>query len=70
MFERLEARARRAAAARAAGIAGEIADRLAGELPRGISAEAVSGGVRISGRAVKRRLALEPALRAMIGGLK
>jgi hypothetical protein len=70
MFERLEARVRRAAAARAARLTDEIAGRLAAELPPGISVEAISGGVRISGRALKRRLALEPALRALIGGFK
>ena len=70
MFERAEARARRAATARAVRVAEEMAERLAGELPPGISMKADSGGVRISGRALKRRLVLEPALRALTGGFK
>ena len=69
MFEKLEARVRRAAVARAARLADEMVGRLAGQLPPGISVEAGSESVRISGRAIKRRLALEPALRALFGGL-
>ncbi|MFN3945187.1 MAG: hypothetical protein ACK4K7_09680 [Allosphingosinicella sp.] len=63
MFEALAARARRKAEARAAAAAERIAGRLRGELPPGLRADVVDGGVRISGRRARRRFALEPGLR-------
>lgn len=65
MFERMEERARRWAERRAGMKAVEIADRMRAELPRGIEAEAVDGGIRLSGIGLKRRFTLEAALRWM-----
>lgn len=70
MFERLEARARRAGEARANVRAAELAQRMRESVPRGIRAEAVDGGVAMSGRGIRRRWLLEPALRWMIGEYK
>jgi hypothetical protein len=70
MFEGLEPRARRAAERRAKARAAELAQQMGELLPRGISAEAVDGGVAVSGRGIRRRWLLEPALRWMIGELK
>jgi hypothetical protein len=63
MFERIVERARRRAEQRAALRREEIEQR-AGAVP-GVQAEAVADGVLLSGRALRRRLALEPALRTL-----
>lgn len=47
-----------------------LARRLSEALPRGIEAQAVPEGVRISGRGLKRRMALEKGLRWLVGELK
>jgi hypothetical protein len=70
MFERLKARALLLAQARAARRRDALAARLADELPAGIAADRTAEGVELSGRGLKRRLALEPALRALIGRLR
>ncbi len=63
MFERLTARVERCARDKAAARAREIAARLADGVPPGIAVEAGPDGVRLSGRGLVRRYALEPALR-------
>ena len=60
MFERLLARGAALAERRARLRAREIA---AAQLPAGVAAEVVDEGVVISGRGLRRRFALEPALR-------
>ncbi len=63
MFEELTARAARTGRDRAAARVREIAARLAAGVPPGIAVEQTPDGVRLSGRALLRRYALEPALR-------
>lgn len=66
MFERLTARAARIAEAGAARRREALAARLAAELPTGIAAEAAVHGVRLHGRGLIRRYALEADLRRLI----
>ncbi len=68
-FEALVARADRAARRRARLRSAALAERIADELPGGVTAEADADGVRLSGRGLRRRFALEPALRWLIAGL-
>jgi hypothetical protein len=65
MFERMVERAHRKAECRAETLVLELTERLRAELPGGIRAEAARGGVRLTGGSLKRRFALEPALRWM-----
>ena len=67
MFEWLERAARRLADARAERRRGAIMAALRERLPRDIALERTDDGVRLSGRALKRRLALDPEARASIG---
>ena len=67
MFERLTERARRAAEAGAGRAARALAERLESELPPGIRAEATGEGVALRGRGLRRRFALDPALRGLLG---
>jgi|GEM_PF-4083284 len=69
MFERITRRAGRFAERRATVRAAELAGRLGG-VARGIKVEAVQDGVRLSGRGLRRRLALEPALRWLTAALR
>ena len=69
MLERLDARARRLAQARAAAKRGDIADRLRAGLPAGVSVAEEEEGVGLLGRRLKRRAALDPALRGLLGRL-
>jgi hypothetical protein len=68
MFETLEARAARAAARRAKQRAAALADELRPALPSDIRVEADQEGVRLSGPALRRRRALDAALRWTIAG--
>ena len=63
MFERMAALAEARAQAHAAEQRRRLAERLAERLPAGVHAEAVERGVRLSGRALSRRLALDSGLR-------
>jgi hypothetical protein len=63
MFERLTRRAARAAEQRAEARADELAARMQTGLPPGIGAARIAEGVRLSGRGLRRRLAIEPGLR-------
>jgi hypothetical protein len=69
MFDSLIARAGRAAERRAAERARLLAAALAGALPGDIAVAEDADGVRLMGRALKRRLALDPALKWTIVGL-
>lgn len=70
MFERLtarvEARAERARDAQAE----TLTARIGAALPRGIEAVRVADGVQMTGRALRRRFALEPALRWLLETLR
>jgi hypothetical protein len=68
MFETLEARAARTAERRAKARAQALADAFGAALPKDIRVEADAEGVRLSGRALGRRRALDPALRWTIAG--
>lgn len=70
MFERMTARAMRLAQAKARVTAGELADRMKSELPKGVNAVAEDNGIRLSGRQLARRLALDPALRWLTARLR
>ena len=63
MFEKIIARAGRLARERADARSDALAARLAGELPKGIAVERTERGVRLSGRGIARRFALDPRLR-------
>jgi hypothetical protein len=69
MFERLEARAERAAEARAAERKQALADQLRAILPRDVSVEANDQGVTVSGPGLGRRTMLDASLRWTIAGL-
>jgi hypothetical protein len=70
MFERLSERAARLGAARSRARTEEFARRLGEELPRGIDAASDEEGVRLSGRGMIRRLALDARLRWLLAGLR
>ncbi len=70
MFERMTARAGEAARRRARERKAELAERVAAELPPGIAVEQAEEGIALSGRDIRRRFALEPALRWLVGGLR
>ncbi|HLL59543.1 MAG TPA: hypothetical protein VK391_06600 [Allosphingosinicella sp.] len=70
MFERTMRRATALASQRAERRAAELAERLKGAAGRGILVDTVQGGVRLSGRGLRRRLALEPALRWLTAALR
>jgi hypothetical protein len=67
MFEGLGRRAAQSAEKLAAEKADRLAGRMQSGLPAGIRAERVAEGVRLSGRGLRRRLALEPGLQWLIG---
>jgi hypothetical protein len=68
MLERLTARVTRRAREMAARRAELIAEALAAEPLPGMRAQAAEGGVALSGRGLRRRLANEPRLRWSILG--
>jgi len=67
MFDGLEARVRRRLEARARARREALAAELAQALPKDMQIEAAEEGVRLSGRGLVRRYALDPALRWLIG---
>ena len=69
MFERLIARAGAAAERRAAARARGLGAELDRALPGDVTVATVPEGVRLEGRALGRRLALDPALKWTIMGL-
>jgi hypothetical protein len=69
MFEELIARVERLAEARAQMRSRALAEQLAITVPKGVQAEADAGGVRLSGKGLRRRAALDPALGQLIAEL-
>jgi len=69
MFAGLTARVARFAEARARARRDALAERLAEALPKGLRAEAEAGGVRLAGKDLRRRIASDASLRALIAGL-
>ena len=68
MFERLQDRVKRRAEQRVEQEIMEVRNLLSAALPPGVAVEAVPNGVLVSGRALVRRFALEPALRWLVTG--
>ncbi|HWT11980.1 MAG TPA: hypothetical protein VN231_04440 [Allosphingosinicella sp.] len=68
MFETMADRAGRLARRRAEERRSELAQELAAELRDGVRVEETEQGVRLSGRAIGRRFALEPRLRWLLAG--
>ena len=68
MFEALTEVAARLAEARAKARQAELCATLADCLPPGVSAENVAGGIRLTGRRLRRRLARDRALAVSIAG--
>ncbi|HEY0113530.1 MAG TPA: hypothetical protein VGB59_10315 [Allosphingosinicella sp.] len=68
MFERLMMGAAAMAERRAAARRARLAGSLRGEVPRGVSAEEAGEAVVLAGRGLKRRFALDPALRWFLSG--
>ncbi len=69
MFKALMARSAARAEASAAVQTRRLAERLEQDLPADVRAEADVPGVRLTGRALKRRMALDPALRWIMAEL-
>ena len=69
MLEGLEVRVEALAAARVRARREATAERLAEDVPKGVRVEEVEEGVRLSGRGLLRRSALDPELRAVLGRL-
>lgn len=69
MFERLEARAERAAEMRAGERKQALAAQLRAVLPLNVSVETDDEGVTISGPGLGRRMVLDASLRWTIAGL-
>jgi hypothetical protein len=69
MFEGMTARIERLAEVRARARGRELAARLAEALPPGVQAGAEARGVLLSGKGLRRRIALDPALGQLIAGL-
>lgn len=67
MFEKMVARAEAVARDRVRARIAGLAERLRGELPPGVGAEAGPEGVVLSGQALRRRMAFDPYLGWSIG---
>ena len=70
MFDQLQERARRAATALADKRRRDMAAQLTAERPEGIGIQSDGDAVALFGRGLRRRLALDPALRALLGRLR
>lgn len=70
MFEAMTRRVGLVAERRARTRAVQLAERVEANVPPGVIIEAVPEGVRLSGRGLRRRFALEPALRWLTAGLR
>ncbi len=70
MFERAMARVGRLAERRRRKRIDVLAERMREAVPRGIELEAAPEGVRLSGRDLRRRFALDPALRWLTAVLR
>ena len=69
MFDALIALATKLAQRRAAARRQALCAELAEGLPAGVRAESVRDGVRLSGRALQKRLARDRALASLIAGV-
>jgi hypothetical protein len=69
MFAALTARIERLAEARARARGRDLAERFGEALPPGVRAEAEARGVTLSGRKLRRRIALDPRLSQLIAGV-
>ncbi|MEA3042316.1 MAG: hypothetical protein QOH47_154 [Sphingomonadales bacterium] len=69
MFAALIARIEQRAEAQALARGRELAERFAEALPEGVRAEAEARGVVLSGRRLRRRLALDMRLSRLIAGV-
>jgi len=69
MFEGMAARVGRLAEARARARGRALAERLREALPNGVTAEAEARGVLLSGRGLRRRIALDSRLSQLIAGV-
>jgi hypothetical protein len=70
MFERFAGRAERAGRQRARALTAALAERITAELPRGLEAEATEAGVLLSGKRLRARFTLEPALRWLLARMR
>lgn len=70
MFGQLTARVERAAQRRVEKLRIALAERIADDFPGGVAAEVDKEGVRVKGRGLARRFALDPALRWLLTGLR
>jgi hypothetical protein len=70
MFDRVIGRALRRAERRAMERTMELTERIRAEATHGIEVEATPEGVRLSGRGLRLGVALEPALRRLLAGLR
>ncbi|HEX8442085.1 MAG TPA: hypothetical protein VF631_00390 [Allosphingosinicella sp.] len=70
MFERLADRAERAGRKRAGALSAALAERVKDELPRGVQVEVTGDGLRLSGRGIGARFALEPGLRWLLARIR
>lgn len=70
MFQRIIERAGDAAARRAKARTLVLAEQIRAEVPDDVEVSALDEGVRFSGRGLRRRFALDPALRWLMAGLK
>jgi hypothetical protein len=70
MFERMVERASRLAEQRARERSAILAVRVQDALPHGVKAEARPEGLLLSGRGLRRRFLLEPALRWLTGTMR
>lgn len=68
MFEALVARIDRRSARRATELARDIAESLTVSMPASVSVLAEENGVRLAGRELVRRFALDPAVRWLVTG--
>ena len=70
MLERAIERARLRGAERARRQAGRLAQAAAAAAPAGVAVEEAEEGFALAGRGLRRRLALEPALRWLVERLR
>jgi hypothetical protein len=70
MFERLTERAVRKAERRTQSRIDRLATEIEASLPAGIRCAAAPEGVRLSGRGLRRRFTLDPALRWLTAALR
>lgn len=66
MWEGLIGRAERAGRERVRALIGDVAGRLRAELPNGIEVAESEAGIVLTGRGIRARFALDPALRWLL----